>query len=118
MAVIAIPRAIRDVLGDEGSFALVDIFDKVVEDKKLGILEFVEEKFEKRLSEENAKTNGRITEDLAKLDKRITEEIAKLEVKMSQMETKLIKWMFIFWIGQFAAIVGTLTAILFAFFER
>lgn len=102
MPLIAIPKAIRDVLGDEGSFALVEIFDKVSEDKKLSILEFIEEKFERRLSEENAKTN-----------ERITEEVAKLEVKMSQMEIRIIRWMFIFWVGQ----IGALTAILFGFFR-
>ncbi len=32
---------------------------------------------------------------------------------MSQMETRIIRWMFIFWVGQ----IGALTAILFAFFR-
>jgi hypothetical protein len=40
-----------------------------------------------------------------------------LEVKIAQTESKLIRWMFVFWVGQFASIVGTLTAILFAFFK-
>ncbi len=35
-------------------------------------------------------------------------EIAKLDVKMAQMESRLIKWMFIFLIGQAAAIISAL----------
>jgi len=46
--------------------------------------------------------------------------LGKVATKADLAETKaeLLKWMFIFWIGQFASIVGVLTAILFAFFKR
>lgn len=42
----------------------------------------------------------------------------RFERRLAQFESRIIKWMFIFWIGQFASIVGVLTAILFAFFKR
>lgn len=42
-------------------------------------------------------------EDLAK-------EVAKLEVKIEAVKSELIKWMFIFWLGQ----IGVLTGIIFA----
>lgn len=46
--------------------------------------------------------------------------LEKIATKSDLAETKaeIIKWMFIFWIGQFASIVGVLTAILFAFFRK
>lgn len=46
--------------------------------------------------------------------------LEKVATKSDLAETKaeIIKWMFIFWIGQFASIVGVLTAILFAFFRK
>jgi demethoxyubiquinone hydroxylase (CLK1/Coq7/Cat5 family) len=34
------------------------------------------------------------------------EDIYKLEVKMSEMKSDIIKWMFIFWIGQIAVTLG------------
>jgi len=37
---------------------------------------------------------------------------------LAQTRADIIEWIFIFWIGQFAAIVGVLTAILFSFFKR
>ena len=42
------------------------------------------------------------------------DDLRKLEIKMEQVKSELIKWMFIFWIGQFASI----TAVLFLFFKR
>jgi len=37
---------------------------------------------------------------------------------IANLRAELIKWMFIFWIGQFASIVGVLSVILFAFFRK
>ncbi|MCR4320310.1 MAG: hypothetical protein NUV74_08275 [Candidatus Brocadiaceae bacterium] len=46
--------------------------------------------------------------------------LGKVATKEDIANTKaeIIKWMFIFWIGQFTSIVGVLTAILFAFFKK
>ena len=46
--------------------------------------------------------------------------LEKIATKSDLAGTKaeIIKWKFIFWIGQFASIVGVLTAILFAFFRK
>ena len=38
----------------------------------------------------------------------------RFEKRLAQIETSIIRWMFIFWVGQ----VGTITAILFAFFKK
>ena len=34
------------------------------------------------------------------------EDIYKLKVKMSEMKAEIIKWMFIFWIGQIVVTLG------------
>lgn len=89
MTVIAIPKILRDKLTDEGADALVQILDRVEERTQDRAIATVEERFERRLAEE-----------------------------IGNLRTELIKWMFIFWIGQFASIVGVLSAILFAFFRK
>ena len=48
--------------------------------------------------------------DLEKLEERF-------ERRLAETKTDIIKWMFIFWVGQVASIVGILSAILFAFFK-
>ncbi len=44
----------------------------------------------------------------------LLEEVATKK-DLAEAKAEIIKWMFIFWIGQFASVVGVLTAILFAF---
>ncbi|MCD6231676.1 hypothetical protein J7K28_03490 [Candidatus Aerophobetes bacterium] len=85
--VITIPKAIREKLGDEGAEALTELFNKIEDRYKEDIIELAEQRFEKRL--------------------------AKLDVKIERVRADLIKWMFIFWVGQ----VGVLIGILFAFFK-
>lgn len=110
MAVIAIPKPLRDKLGDEGTDAFVQIVKEIDSSARLDTLGVVEERFERRLSEENAKTNNRITEEVGRLDKRITEESGKLRLEIEQLRVEIaksraeiIKWMFIFWCGQIGA---------------
>jgi hypothetical protein len=63
------------------------------------VIEFVEERFERRLAEEMGK---------------IREEMSKMRVEMADLRANLVQWMFLFWIGQ----IGVLTGILFAFFRK
>jgi hypothetical protein len=44
----------------------------------------------------------------AKLEQRISELRADLEIKLAQLESRLIRWMFLFWVGT----IGTLVALL------
>jgi len=59
------------------------------------------------------------TNNSALLDKVATKadlqsEVSNLRIEMREMKAELIKWMFIFWVGQFASI----TAVLFLFFKK
>ena len=88
MSVIALPKILTERLTEEGAKALVDILDKVSDQSQKVILELAEERFEKR--------------------------IAQLDSKIENTKADIIKWMFIFWVGQ----VGTITAIIFTFFKK
>ncbi len=44
----------------------------------------------------------------AKLEQRIAELRAEVDTKLAQLESRLIRWMFLFWVGT----VGTLVALL------
>jgi len=124
MPIVTVEKPLKDKLGDDGVDSLIHLLNQAQKDQKENVLEFVENKFERRLSEEISKVNKRITEEISKLDKRITEEISKLDKRITEEITKLdnkiehtradiIKWMFIFWVGQ----VTVITGLLFAFFK-
>jgi hypothetical protein len=112
--ILTVPKVLREKLGEEGTDALVELINQANGHTKTDVLGFVEEKFERRLSEEVAKFERRLSEEVAKFDRRLSEEVARLDVKISEVKADLIRWMFIFWVGQLGAILG----ILFAFFRR
>jgi hypothetical protein len=85
MSILIVGKPLREKLGDEAVDVLVDLINQSQSNQKKDILEFVEEKFERRLSEE-----------------------------VGTLRAELIKWMFIFWIGQ----VGVILGILFTFFKK
>jgi len=89
MEILTVPRPLRTRLGED---SLIELMNKANLQQKEDILIFVEEKFERRL-----------TEEISKINERITKEILSTK-------TDLIKWMFIFWIGQIGAIIGILLA--------
>ncbi len=73
-----------------------------------------------RLTDDGARALVDILNTVENSTQKATLEIAeeRFERKLADTKAELIKWMFIFWIGQFASIVGALTAILFAFFKH
>ena len=99
MTVIAIPRILQEKLTPEGAEALVEIINKADERSKENIIELSEERFEKRL---------------AQLDGKIEKVAAEFDAKIERVKAELLKWMFIFWVGQ----IGVLTGIMFAFFRK
>ncbi|KWT73772.1 hypothetical protein [Candidatus Magnetominusculus xianensis] len=133
MSVIAIPRALRDRLGDEATDDLVLVFNSIdpdlvklkaeiskdlatkadlsIEIAKVNERISIEiAKVNERISIETGKINERITLETGKINERITEEVGtlrtELSVKIENASKENIKWMFLFWIGQIAAMVA------------
>jgi len=63
-----------------------------------------EMRFERCLAEELGAVNERLTA----LDKRLTEEVAKVRTELADVRADILKWMFLFWIGQAAAMATLL----------
>lgn len=103
-----IPKPLRDKLGEDASESLVEFINEATRDARENIILLAEERFEGKLTTEAS----RLRTDL---DKRITEEVAKLRVEMGALRTdiasskaEIIKWIFLFWIGQLVVIAGLL----------
>ena len=99
LPLITVPKVLRDKLGEDGADALVALINQADTQLKVETLTFVEEKFERRLHEEIGK---------------VMVEFAKVRQEMAGLKADLIRWMFLFWIGQLGAMLG----ILFAFFRK
>ena len=141
MAIITVPKRLRDVLGEEASEALVNMLNEQGNETKNSVIETAALRFEKRLTEEvsgiredlasaEAHFEKRLTEEVAglrnelsgrissvetRLDNRITTAVSGLRVdlteKIQKSKTDTIKWMFLFYIGQVGALAGILFVI-------
>lgn len=114
MAVIAVPRPLREKLGEEGTDALVTLINEAGENNKRSVIEVVEERFERRLAEEIGKFRAEVAEEISKLRTEMAEGMSKLRAEMHDLRANMIQWMFVFWIGQ----IGVLIGLFFAFLRK
>ena len=66
-------------------------------------------KFEKRFAEQDVKLEKRFAEQDVKLEKRFAEQDVKLEKRLSGFESRMMRWMFVYWTG---TMVGTAALVL------
>jgi len=87
MAVITIPKVLREKLGEDGADSLVEIINLANQKVKEDVIELSAEKFERRLTEEFSKLRD---EDIAQLHKRIRDEIAQLRsVDLAKLDKRI-----------------------------
>ena len=108
MPVLTVEKPLKQVLGDDGTDSLVRLLNLVQQEQKEDILEFVEEKFERRLTEE---ISG-VREEMRKEISGVREEISGLRVDMHKSQANLLKWIIVFWVTQIGTIAGLLIAFL------
>jgi iron-sulfur cluster repair protein YtfE (RIC family) len=114
MPVITAGRPLREKLGDDGVDSLIELINQSRSEQKNDILEYVAEKFERRLSEEISGLKVDMLEKISTVEVKLEKTKAELLAEIAKAKAELIKWMFIFWIGQLGAILG----ILFTFFKK
>lgn len=115
MAVIAVPRALREKLGEEATDARVALINEAGEYNKQWLLVVVEERFARRLAAEIGKLRGELVTEISKLreelaserDKlrselateisrlrgELTGETGKLRVEVHDLRANLVQWM-------------------------
>jgi hypothetical protein len=87
---LLVPAPLREKLGDAASDGLVMMF---AEAYRIGI-----EQLDRRIAEVSAN-----------FDRTLAEEMSKLRLEMAALKVDLLKWNFLFWIGQLAAMTGILS---------
>jgi len=95
MPVLTIPKILRENLTEEGAEALVELINKADVKTKENILEYLEEKYERRLvevtSELRVSFEKRIAEVKTDLEKKIYEAKNELEEKIYEIKSDLEK---------------------------
>lgn len=90
MDVLNVAPPVREKLGDRGSDGLLMMF---AEAHRIG----------------NELLDRRMAEVSARFDKRLAEELSKLRLEMASLKFDLLKWSFLFWIGQVAVMTTILS---------
>ena len=97
METLLVPPPVRRRLGDSASDGLVMMFAEAHR--------IATESFERRLSEVSASFERRLNEEISKLKLEMVEQ-------MAQLRFDVVKWNFLFWIGQLAAMTAILSVML------
>jgi hypothetical protein len=115
MALEDMSPALRGRLGAEASVGLVEYLDLTREEWAADVLSAAVDKFELRLTHEI----GTLRHDIQRADAALRIEIrdacALLRQEMITQRVDLLKWSFLFWVGQAAttaAIVGGMLALI------
>ena len=123
-----VPNALRDRLGDPATAGLVELLDDAKREWTADVIAILGERFERRLVAETsglrvemaqgfasvrvemaeglASVRREIAEGLASVRQEMAEGLASVRQEMAQQRVELLKWAFVFWMGQFVAMVS------------
>jgi hypothetical protein len=100
-----IPSALRTSLGDDATFGLIEVLDAERKNWKEDVLITATDRFERRLMHEVGLLRHEFHTALQDGLTGIRNELAATRVEM-------LRWSFVFWIGQVAALAGFLAIML------
>jgi hypothetical protein len=99
------PAALRKQLGDDATFGLIELLDTERKDWSEQVLSVATDRFERRLTEEVSALRVDLSKELHEGLNSVRQEIATTRVDM-------LKWSFVFWIGQVVAMAGLMSFML------
>ncbi len=110
---VQVPAVLRERLGEEASGELGELIGRAGQRWREDVLELATERFGKMLAEEGGKIRVEIANlraelkgDIAALRAELKGDIAALRADVKGDIAGLMKWSFVFWVGQTAVILG------------
>ncbi len=76
------------------------------------LLQTATERFGRMLAEEAGRLRAEMAAGFAELRSEVAAEFAKVRVEMADGRAELLKWCFLFWIGQVAAVAALMAFML------
>jgi len=99
-----IPAALRSRLDDDATFGLVELLDSERKDWSGQVLTIASDRFERRLAQELGLLRAEVSTAL-------NDGLTAIRHESATARVETLKWSFVFWIGQVAAVAGLLTFI-------
>jgi hypothetical protein len=119
----AVPAGLQERLGADATHGLLELLDLAQREARAEVIAACTERFERRLVEEiagvrvqiaqvDASLRQEITETRASLRQEIAETSAALRLDLASGRVELLKWCFLFWMGQVFAVAGIMGVML------
>lgn len=116
-------RALREKLGDEAMGGLQNFVDDAARRWKDEVLALAGERFDRKLGEalgglrldmakEFAAVRVEMAKEFAVLRGEMAKEFAAVRGEMAETRFTMVKWAFVFWVGQLVAMTGVMTLLL------
>lgn len=95
------PAALRNRLGDDTTFGLIELLDSERKDWSEQVLNVAADRFERRLTDEVSGLRLEFREALH-------EGLSSVRQELATTRVEILRWSFLFWVGQVAAMAGLL----------
>jgi regulation of enolase protein 1 (concanavalin A-like superfamily) len=100
-----VPAALRARLGDDATFGLIEVLDSDRKEWSEHVLSVAANRFERRLTEEISVLRVEVRDALH-------DGLSSVRQEMATTRVEMLKWSFLFWLGQVAAMAGLLAFML------
>lgn len=100
-----VPEPLRQRLGVEATSGLVDLYEAAQDEWRDDVLSIATDRFERRLAEET----GKLRVEMAGMRNEMRDGFAGVRQDMAILKFDILKWVFLFWLGQAATFLGFLT---------
>jgi hypothetical protein len=124
MDIEQVPVALQERLGVDATSGLLQLFDRAHREGRADVIAACTDRFERRLVEEisgarvqiaqvdaslrrdMAEMGASIRQDIARLGADIRQEMTSIRQDLASGRVELLKWCFLFWVGQVVAVAG------------
>ena len=110
MAGSRVPAALRNRLEDDATFGLIELLDRERKDWSEQVLSVAADRFERQLSEElsglRVEFRTVLHDGFTAVRTEMHDGVNSLRQEIATTRVEMLKWSFLFWIGQVAAMAG------------
>ena len=114
-----VPAAVRERLGPEATAGFLHVLDLSHREWSDDVISVAAERFERRLAEvasslrvQTAQSEAALRQEVGQVRHELWQVDGRLRQDLSQMEVRLLRWSFLFWIGQVVSISAIMAAML------
>lgn len=111
MEIDAVPASLRERLGPEATGGLLHLLDIAHGEWRADLIAACTERYERRLAEEIAGVRVQIAQVEASLRTEMAQMGASIRQDIASGRVELLKWCFLFWIGQVVT-VGSIVGLM------